>query len=83
MPSSLGELISQTYTAAQTFVGLAVFLMLLYAGIKMMLGKRSEALQIIKDVVIGTILLFSAYIILNTINHDLVQQGSTQQLPQR
>jgi hypothetical protein len=83
VPNPLGDLISDTYTFAQTIVGICAFFMLVYAGFQLMLGKRDAAIAVIKDVVIGVILLFSAYIILYSINHDLVRQQATEGLPQR
>lgn len=80
-PSSLGDFISQGYQFAQSIVGLCVFFMFVYAGIQLMLGKRDLAISVVKDAVIGLILLFSAYVILNSINHDLVSQTATQGLP--
>jgi len=80
-PNPLGQVIADAYTYAQSLVGLAVFFMFVYAGIQMLLGKRSVAISILKDAVIGTILLFSAYVILYSINHDLVGQQSTEGLP--
>ena len=76
-----GELVSQAYTYSQTLIGMAAFVMLVYAGIRMITGKRDEAISIIKDVAIGVVLLFSAYIILSNINTELVQQGAAPTLP--
>lgn len=78
---SPGELISQAYSYSLNLIGIAAFAMLVYAGIRMIMGKRDEALRIVKDVVIGVILLFSAYVILYNINHDLVGSSSGNPLP--
>jgi hypothetical protein len=71
---SFGSFISDIYQYSLQLVGLFVFLMMLYAGFKLMFGKTDEAKKIIQNGVIGAILLFSAYVILNTINPDLVGQ---------
>lgn len=81
-PTSLGELVGGFYISALQLVGLAVFLMFLYAGLSYLfndgrtLVSGDPAWHVFRDAVIGTILLFSAYVILNSINPDLVgQQG--------
>jgi len=75
-PTTLGELISDLYTYSLSVVGLCVFIMFLYAGVGLLIGyiDKGKAIKIFQDAVIGTVLLYSAYIILNSINHDLVQQ---------
>lgn len=84
--TGIGQLISDGYIFAQGIVGICAFFMLVYAGILLLnpaQDNRQKAIAIIQDVVIGVILLFSAYVILNTINHDLVNQPLTSGLPQR
>jgi len=78
-PDTLEQLISSFYNGAVRIVGLAAFLMLLYAGIIRMLpfGSPEQSNQIIQDVVIGTVLLLSAVIILNSINPDLTNQSDS------
>ena len=73
------ELISMFYNGAVRVVGLAAFLMLLYAGIVRMLpfGSPQQSNQIIIDVIVGTVLLLSSVIILNSINPDLTSQENT------
>lgn len=78
---SPGQLVSEAYTYSQSLIGMAAFFMLVYAGIRMIMGNRDEAIKIIKDVAIGVILLFSAYIILYNINKDLVGQPASSLLP--
>jgi len=75
-PESLEQLISSLYSGSVRVVGLAAFLMILYAGIIRMLpfGDNERSNQIIIDAVVGTVLLLSAVIILNAINPDLTQQ---------
>lgn len=73
-PESLEQLIVQLYGASVRIVGLAAFLMLLYAGIRRMLGHVQESNNIILDAIVGTVLLLSSVVILNSINPDLVRQ---------
>ncbi len=73
--TSLGTFISDLYNFALSAVGLCVFFMFLYAGVQLLItGNTNLAKKIAQDAVIGTVLLYSAYIILNSINHDLVDQ---------
>lgn len=84
----IGQPISQLYTYSLKLVGLAAFVMLVYAGLVYMIPDSlrqkwhaPDPWDIIKDVIIGVIILFSAYVILNTINPDLVRSNpsTTQQ----
>lgn len=72
---SLGSFINDIYTYSLEIVGLCVFGMFLFAGFKFMFGDKAAGWKIIKDAIIGAILLFSAYVILNSINPDLVGQN--------
>jgi hypothetical protein len=75
-PGTLGTLISDLYNFSLSIVGLCVFFMFLYAGVQILItGNVGLAKKIAQDAVIGTVLLYSAYIILNSINHDLVSQS--------
>lgn len=74
-PSTLGELVTTAYSFSLSIVGLCVFVMLLYAGIRLMLGDRSGATKIAQDAVVGLVLLYSAYIILNSISRQFVESG--------
>lgn len=73
-----GSVISQLYSKSLEIVGLAVFIMFLIAGMSYILPDQikpafmKNPITIIQDAVIGTILLFSAYVILNTLNPALV-----------
>ncbi len=77
---AFGVVVSDLYSYSLRIVGLCVFVMFLIAGLTYIIPglqkKFGDPWQIIKDAVIGLILLFSAYLILNTINPDLVG-GST------
>lgn len=75
---SLPAFISSIYSFALTVVGIAVFIRILYAGFLMLTAagnasKWSDAKTKMQNAVIGTILLFSAYLILYVINPDLVK----------
>lgn len=76
--ASPGDLVAWIYTYAQTVIGLCIFGMFLYAGLRLIiLGDRKGAQQIAVDAVVALALLFAAYVILNSINHDLVEQQSS------
>ncbi len=79
-PVPLGELTAQLYSYALKIAGLAVFLMFILAGLTAMipgLDKRFGApAAIIKDAIIGLIILVSAYLVLNSISSDLVQSAT-------
>ena len=74
-----GSVIIDFYSTSLRVVGLAVFVMFLIAGLSFILpewlkpGFMSQPWTIIQDAVIGTVLLFSAYVILNTINPALTR----------
>ena len=76
-----GSVITQLYSKSLQIVGLAVFIMFLIAGMSYIIPDRfkpafmKDPVTIIQDAVIGTILLFSAYVILNTLNPALVTIG--------
>lgn len=80
---ALQGVVSELYTYSLKIVGLCVFVMFLLAGIGYILpdsfrpSQLNDQVGIIKDAVIGLVLLFSAYLILNTINPDLVGGGTT------
>lgn len=75
LPTSIEGLVVSLYNGAVRIVGLAAFLMLLYAGILRLMGRGQESNQVILDAVVGTVLLLSSVVILNSINPDLTQQG--------
>jgi phosphatidylglycerophosphatase A len=77
-PESLEELISSLYSASIQVVGLAAFLMFLFAGMVRMgiipQTKPEDSTAIMWDAAIGTVLLLSSVIILNSINPDTTSQ---------
>lgn len=79
---ALQQTVSDLYTYSLKIVGLCVFIMFLIAGLGYILPESmrpdfmGNPIGIIKDAVIGLVLLFSAYLILNTINPDLVGGGT-------
>src|SRR3989344_5861383 len=81
---NLGQCISGIYTWSLTVVGLVAFVQILYAGWMWLtaFGNTSvagAARSKITNAILGTILLFSSYLILRTINPDLI--GGTVNLP--
>jgi hypothetical protein len=78
--SALGEAIGTLYNYSLSLVGLCVGVMFLLAGLAYMIPTLQERFgkptDIIKNAIIGLILLFSAYVILNAINPDLVGSGT-------
>lgn len=74
---TLGQLIQFIFIYSLYILGVVVFIMVLYAGFLWLTaagngGKISQAKSKIYNAIIGSILLVSAYLILNTINPDLV-----------
>lgn len=75
---NLGQCISGIYTWSLTVVGLVAFVQILYAGWMWLtaFGNTSvagAARSKITNAILGIILLFSSYLILRTINPDLVR----------
>lgn len=75
--TDLGGLISQIFKWALAILGIAVFLMFLYAGILYLTAagdtsKNTRARKKMINAVLGAILLIAAYLILYTINPDFV-----------
>lgn len=73
-PQTLEEAISELYSWSVRIVGLCAFIMLLYAGVRRIMGDTGGSNQIIQDALIGTVLLLSAVVILNSINPDTTKQ---------
>ena len=75
----IGGVISTAYKASIAVVGVCVFIVFLLAGLSYIIPEKfrpsfmSNPVQMMQDAVIGTIILFSAYLILNTINPELVK----------
>ncbi len=80
-PVPLGALTAQLYSYALRIAGLGVFIMFIIAGLAYMLPPVQKyvgnPVTIIQDAIIGLIILVSAFVILNSINKDLVTGGST------
>jgi len=84
LPSDLGSLIESIFNWALNIIGLVIFVRFFYAGFKWFTARGNssttgEALEIMKNAAIGAVILFAAYLILYTINPDLVK--STINLP--
>lgn len=83
----LGQVVNKIYVYSLDIVGLAVFIMFLYAGLQYIFpfsgaNAGAKAKEAVIDAIVGAVLLFSAYVILNTVNKDLVSRrdstGTTQ-----
>lgn len=78
MPSDLGTLIESIFKWALALVGLAVFVNFLWAGVLWFTsrgntGMINSAKEKMFNALIGAIILLASYLILNTINPDLVK----------
>ncbi|MEK7582740.1 MAG: hypothetical protein AAB452_02680 [Patescibacteria group bacterium] len=78
---NLGKLIENVFNFSLMIVGIAVFIMAVYGGFLMVLAggfpeMNSRGRGIITQAFMGAILLLAAYVILNTINPDFVEQRS-------
>ncbi len=79
---NLGQLIENVFNVSLMVVGIAVFVMAVYGGFLMVLAggfpeMNSKGRAFITQAFLGAILLLSAYVILNTINPDFVEQRGT------
>ena len=77
LPTDLGQLIEAIFTWSLRLIGLVIFVRFFYAGFLWFTaaGNSSNvanAKKIMKNAVYGALVLFSAWLILNTINPDLV-----------
>ena len=74
-PATLEGMIADLYSWSVRIVGLAAFLMLLYAGVLRIMGRSGESNQVIQDALTGLVLLLSAVVILNSISEDFTKQS--------
>lgn len=79
-PTDLGQLIQQIFTWSLAVLGIAVFVMFFYAGFLWLTAagntaRVGEAKDRMTNAIFGAILLLSAYLILNTINPDFVENS--------
>jgi hypothetical protein len=78
LPTDFGKLIEALFSWSLSIIGLVIFVRFFYAGIKWAFfsagssSQISEAQDMMKNAVYGALVLFSAWLILNTINPDLV-----------
>jgi len=84
LPTDLGQLIEAVFKWSLAVIGLVIFARFFYAGFLWFSSagsadKTARAKDIMKNAIYGAFILFSAYLILNTINPDLVR--STFNLP--
>lgn len=78
MPSDFGSLIESIFNWALALVGIAVFVNFLWAGFLWFTaagrpGPINQAQEKMTNALIGAIILLASYLILNTINPDLVK----------
>ena len=76
----IGQCIADIYTVSLTLVGIVAFVQIVVGGFLLLTAagntaKTGEAMNRIKNAVFGIVLLFSSYIILKTINPDLVKNN--------
>jgi len=74
----IGECIAEIYTVSLTLVGIVAFVQIVIGGFLVLTAagntsKYGEAMNRIKNAVFGIVLLFSSYLILRTINPDLIK----------
>ncbi|MBP9822093.1 MAG: hypothetical protein KBC81_01455 [Candidatus Pacebacteria bacterium] len=77
LPTDIGDLISKIYNWSLGLIGLIIFIRFFFAGFLWFTaaGNASNVTRakgIMENAVYGTIILFSAFVILNSINPDLV-----------
>ncbi len=82
LPTDLGQLIEAIFNWSLGLIGLVIFVRFFWAGLKWFSaggnpGPIREAQTIMWNAVYGAVILFSAYLILNTINPDLVRSTFT------
>jgi len=74
--TDLGSYVSGAFRLAIAISGVLAVMMIVFAGIKYMsadaIGSKSEARKQIQDAILGLLLVFASYIILEAINPDLV-----------
>jgi hypothetical protein len=81
-PTDMGQLIQNIFLWSLSVVGLVVFVSFFYSGFMWLWGaagnpsKIAQAKEQLFNTMYGAILLFSAYVILRTINPDLVGNGT-------
>ncbi len=72
------ELVGFFYRYALALVGVAAVAMIVYGGIRYAIS-GGGALDIIKSAIFGLVLLLGSYVLLNTINPDIVNLSKTQE----
>ncbi len=78
--AGIGECVSGLYNWSLAIVGIVAFVQIIYAGWLYLsaagnTSKTGDAMKKISNAVLGIVLLFSSYLILNTINPDLVGES--------
>ncbi|HZZ99621.1 MAG TPA: pilin, partial [Candidatus Paceibacterota bacterium] len=82
LPTDIAQLIEAIFTWALAFIGLVIFVRFFWAGVIWFTAagnaaRTGRAIEIMKNTAIGALLLFSSYVILYTINPDLVKSSFT------
>ena len=77
LPTNLAQMIEALFSWSLSIIGLVIFVRFFYAGFLWFTsagdtGRISDAQKIMKNAAYGAAVLFSAFLILNTINPDLV-----------
>ena len=80
LPTDLGQLIEAIFSWSLSLIGLVIFVRFFYAGFLWFTAagntnRTGQAKDIMKNAIYGALILFSAWLILNTINPDLVGGG--------
>jgi hypothetical protein len=82
LPTDIAQFIEAIFTWSLSLIGLVIFVRFFWAGLKWFSaqgrpGQIQEAQSIMKNALYGAVILFAAYLILNTINPDLVRNSFT------
>lgn len=75
---AIGKYIGAVYKWLTGFVSVLAVLMLVYGGIRWMVGKPDDAKKIIQNSLVGLALTLGSFLLLSTINPDLVNLKSFQ-----
>ncbi len=78
LPTDLGQFIGAIFTWSLRLIGLVIFIRFFWAGLLWFTAagnssKTKQATDIMKNAALGAVVLFAAYLILNTINPDLIK----------
>ena len=82
LPTDLAQLIQAIFSWSINIIGLVIFVQFFRAGFKWFTSRGNsstigQATEMMKNAALGAVVLFSAWLILNTINPDLVKNTFT------